>query len=130
VGFTLEFDGKNGVVRLTLDGILTDEILSNSYAALAKFVSSHGPCRAISDATKVTKFYVSSAAVRELARSAPAVPVGYMRVFVAPRDELYGMARMFQILGDKTRPDLHVVRTLEDAYRLLKIEAPEFVPVS
>jgi hypothetical protein len=36
---------------------------------------------------------------------------------------------MFQVLGEKTRPELHVVRTLEAAYTLLQLESPEFGPV-
>ena len=53
-----------------------------------------------------------------------------MRVFVAPKDLIYGMARMFQILGEATRPDLPVVRTMDEAYSLLQVESPEFSPVS
>lgn len=53
-----------------------------------------------------------------------------MRVLVVPKAIIYGMARMFQILGEKTRPDLHVVRTMDEAYRLLRVESPEFGPVS
>ena len=53
-----------------------------------------------------------------------------MRVIVVPIDFIFGLARMFQMLGEKTRPDLHVVRTLDEAYRLLQIESPEFRPVS
>lgn len=65
---------------------------------------------------RVTKFEVSSNAIRELAQSSPIIPAGYMRVIVAPQDFRYGMMRMFQILSEKTRPDLHVVRTMDEAY--------------
>ena len=36
---------------------------------------------------------------------------------------------MFQILSEKTRPDLHIVRTIDEAYRLLNVESPEFKPL-
>jgi hypothetical protein len=52
-----------------------------------------------------------------------------MRVFVAPLDSMYGMVPMFQILTDLTRPELHVVRSIDAAYRLLQVESPEFSPV-
>jgi hypothetical protein len=117
-------------VRLTLDGFVTDAILSDAYGAVARYMSSHGPCRAIVDTTNVTKFDVSSGFIRTLAKTAPAVPAGYMRVFVAPPDSTYGMVRMFQILTDLTRPDLHIVRSLDEAYRLLEVEAPGFSPIS
>jgi hypothetical protein len=37
---------------------------------------------------------------------------------------------MFQILGEEARPDLHIVHTIEEAYQLLYVQSPEFVPVS
>jgi hypothetical protein len=40
------------------------------------------------------------------------------------------MVRMFQILGEDTRPDLRIVRTMDEAHRLLGVESPEFSPVS
>ena len=52
-----------------------------------------------------------------------------MRVAVAPQDLLFGMIRMLQIRSEKTRPELHVVRTMDEAYRLLLVESPEFSPV-
>ncbi len=66
----------------------------------------------------------------ELANSAPAFPAATMRVLVAPRDISYGMVRMFQILGETKRPNMHVVRTMDEAYRLLCVESPEFGPIS
>jgi hypothetical protein len=52
-----------------------------------------------------------------------------MRVLVIPQIFIYGLARMFQILGEKTRPELQVVRTMDEAYFLLGVESPEFHPV-
>lgn len=51
------------------------------------------------------------------------------RVIVAPRDLVYGTARMFQVLSERTRKNVHVVRTLEQAYKILGIESPTFVPL-
>jgi len=36
---------------------------------------------------------------------------------------------MLQILSEEVRPELRVVRTMDEAYRLLLVEAPEFSPV-
>src|SRR5271165_1840827 len=130
VGFVLELDAKNNVLRVSLQGQVSDAVLSDGYAAVEKYVASHGPCRAIVDVSEVTKFEVSSHAIRQLARSAPALPVGHMRLVVAPQAHVYGMMRMFQMLGELTRPDLQVVRTMDEAYRLLRVESPEFSPVS
>jgi hypothetical protein len=53
-----------------------------------------------------------------------------MRILVIPKDFIFGMARMFQMITEKTRPELQVVRTLEDAYLLLKVETPDFRPIA
>jgi hypothetical protein len=129
VGCVLDFDAKNAVARVTLEGVVTDEGLSDCNATVTRYFASHPPCRGIVDFSKVTKFEVSSNTIRRLASSAPAIPRGYMRVFVTPNNFVYGMARMFQILSEKSRPDLHIVRTLEEAYKLLQLESPEFVPL-
>jgi len=129
VGCVLEFDAKNAVLRVTVDGLLTDKGLSDCNATVTRYYASHPPCRGIVDFSKVTKFEVSSDVIRRLASGSPAIPTENVRVFVTPTDVVYGTARMFQVLGEKTRPELHVVRTLEAAYKLLQLESPEFGPV-
>jgi hypothetical protein len=107
-----------------------NEIMRDIYAAVAGYVADHGPCRAITDLSGVTKGDVSPSAIWSLARQTPAIPKGYMRVIVAPDDSRYGMVRIFQILSELTRPDIQVVRTLDEAYRLLQVESPEFRPAA
>jgi hypothetical protein len=129
-GFILEFDAKNNVLRVTLEGHLTDAILSDACATMARCAASRPGCRGIADVTQVTHFDVSSYALRQLAETPPAIPPEQMRIFLAPTTFVYGMARMFQMLGERTRPNLHIARTLDEAYRLLQVESPEFHPVS
>lgn len=128
MGCVLEFDARNDVLRVTVEGLVTDESLMQCYTVVAKYFASHPPCRGILFFSN-TKFEVSSNTIRRIASSASAFPVGFTRVFVTPTDVVFGMARMFQMLGEKTRPDLHVVRTLEEAYKLLQLESPEFSAV-
>lgn len=129
MGFVLDFDARNKVLRVTLEGKLTDAVLLGSYAAAARYVASHPPCRGIVDFSEVTKFEVSSGAMMQLAKSAPAFPTASVRILVAPKDVSFGMARMFQMLGETSRPNLRVVRTMDEACRLLCVESPEFGPV-
>ena len=56
----------------------------------------------------------------------PAYGVGQEVALVAPTDLLYGLCRMFVILGEETRPNEHVVRTIGEAYQLLKVDSPQF----
>ncbi len=129
MGFVMDFDARNNVLRVTLEGQVTDAILSNGYTTAARQVASRPPCRGIWNFSPVTQFEVSSDTIRTLAESPPIIVAGQMRVVVAPQDFLYGTTRMFQLLGEETRPDLHVVRTMDEAYRLLGVESPEFGPV-
>ena len=126
MGFVMEYDARNNILRGTLEGRVTDAILLDYYGAAARYTTSHPPCRGIWDLSEVTKFDVSSDAIRQVAGRSPIIPTGYLRVIVAPQDLLFGMMRMLQILSETTRPDLRVVRTLDEAYRLLGVESPEF----
>jgi hypothetical protein len=73
-------------------------------------------------------FDVSSEAIRRLAARPPAFADGQATVFVASKDYVYGLARMFQMLGEGSRRNLRVVRTIDEAYRLLRVDSPEFRP--
>jgi hypothetical protein len=130
VNIVLDFDAKNNILRGTLEGRMTGAILLDFYATAKKYMASHPPCRGILDFSRVTDFEVSPDAIRQVAASPPALPAGYMRVLVIPQIFIYGLARMFQILGEKTRPELQVVRSMDEAYHLLGVDSPEFYPVS
>jgi hypothetical protein len=129
VAIVVDFDAKNNILRATVHGRMSGAILLDFYARIAKYVASHPPSHGIFDFSPVTEFEVSTSAIRQLAAAPPAFPPGSIRILVIPKDYIYGLARMFQILGEKTRPELQVVRTLEDAYRLLKVESPAFDPI-
>jgi hypothetical protein len=129
MGFVMDFDAKNQILRVTLDGRVTDEVLFESRAAMGKYLASHPLCHSIGDFSKAMRYDFSSDAVTQLAEG-PSLPTAAMRILVAPPDSVYGMARMFQILAEKTRPNVHVVRTMNEAYSLLQVTSPEFSPLS
>ena len=130
MGFVMDFDAKNNILRGTLEGPLTGAILLDCYEAATRYTASHPPCRGLWDFSKVgADADISIDIIRQVVGRSPIIPAGYMRVVVAPQDFLFGMMRMLQILSEEARPELHVVRTLDEAYRLLRIESPEFSPV-
>ena len=129
MGVAVDFDAQNNILRGTVDGRMTGAILLEFYARTAEYMASHPPCRGILDFSAVTDFELSADAIRQVAAAAPAFPSGYMRILVIPQVFIYGMARMFQILTEKTRPELQVVRTLDDAYLLLQVKSPKFSPI-
>ena len=131
MGFVLDFDAKHNILRGTLEGSLTDAILLDYYETAARYTASHPPCRGVWDFSKVVaRVDISTDTIRQMVKRSPIIPAGYMRVIVTPQDFLFGMMRMLQILSESVRPELHVVRTMDEAYRLLRVESPEFSPVS
>ena len=126
MGFFFEFDAVNSIMCCRWEGPVTDELLLEGYSAAGKLLASRPPCRAINDFSGVTGFDVSNETISRLAKMPSAVPVESMHVIVAPKDLPYGLARMFSILGEPTRPNLYVVRTVEVAHAFLEITSPQF----
>ena len=125
-----EFDERHFVIRWTLEGDITDEVWAE-YVRLSAATVPQLPAKAlILDLTGASSFKVSASALRDLAARVPALPGHFPRVIVARSDITYGLSRMFAILSEENRPHLSVVRTMEEAYQLLKIRSPEFRPLT
>jgi hypothetical protein len=67
----LEFDEGNNVLRATIDGDLTDAILLDAYAEMARCGAARPGCCGITDMTGVTRFDVSSETMSRLAKARP-----------------------------------------------------------
>jgi hypothetical protein len=132
MGFISEFDAKNNIPRGTIEGPVTDGLPLDYYGAAARYTASHPPCSGLRDFSKVAAGHleVSSDTIRQWVERPPIITAGYMRAVVAPQDFLFGMMRMLEILSQEARPELHVVRTMDEAYRLLLVESPEFTLVN
>jgi hypothetical protein len=73
-------------------------------------------CRAISTVG------ISTAGVGRIARRKNIFDPASLHVIVAPQDHIFGLARMGQALADQTVPNIVVVRTMEEAYKLLNLQ--------
>lgn len=126
-----EFDEVNRILLAQFGGPLTDESLGDAYRAIRRYSLVTDAKAGICDLSGVTEFAVSSEFVRRLAQSEPAMPKAEERprVVVVPQTHAFGLVRMFQILGEQSRPLFSVVRTMEEAMKFLRAEAPEFKPV-
>jgi hypothetical protein len=130
VGFVVDFDANNNILRVSLDGHLTDSIALSCAERVGGFAAAHPPRHGIVDLSKVTKYDVSPDIIRQLARTPPdRSQPAYPLVIVAPKEHAYGMSRMFQLLSETTRPNQHVVRTMDEAFEVLQVKSPSFVPV-
>ena len=125
--FIFEFAETQNILRLTLSGEMTDAAVMELWSKGVPVAASHSTSRLVVDTTGVTRFGVSPKPVTMLAKKHSAdLP---MRVIVAPNDVLYGTSRMFQTLTESTRKNVHIVRTMNDAYKVLGVESPEFVRI-
>ena len=119
--YYFEFDTGNRILPGTLEGRITDAEVGEIYRLMSRYVASLNPAAGIFDASGVASFDVSTDTIQYLAACDPPFPPGKPRYIVAPADFLFGMARMFQILGEEKRQDLRVVHSAEEVYRELGV---------
>ena len=129
MGCSFEFDPVNNILRYSWGGNLTDESLLKGDAAGRRLLAARPPCRGIQDFSSITRVDASSETIRKVASLPPAYGLDQAVVFVAPRDVVYGLSRMFVTVGEKSRPKAYVVRSMEEAYRLLEVASPQFSPI-
>ena len=129
--YIFEFDPVHRVILCTYTGRVTDSELQTYYRDAALNVQHTDPLAAILDFTGVTTFAASTSTVRQLAISDPALPdPARPRFIVAPSDHVYAMSRMYQLVGETTRPRLHVVRTLKEALSAIGVKESRFEKIS
>jgi hypothetical protein len=126
VDYSLQADSEHRVVLVTLGKVVTGESALAAYTAVEQFIAAQGPHSGITDLSEVEKLRVSADFVWLLAAEAPMIPDGMSRVAVAPRRDIFGMSRMFQILRDNRGSYLDVVHTLQEAFELLGLRSPQF----
>ena len=129
--YQIDFDSMNRILRARFEGRVTDDDLKSGYRFGQENVTRFDPLFGITDFSGVTTVAFSAQTMRDLARTKPIMPNSSRPVvFVAPSPDLFGMARLFELEGAEARPNLHVVRTPAEAYRVLNIRNPQFVPVT
>ena len=131
MGFRFEFDSLNKLLLARFEGRLTDEAGIEFYRAIRRYSTATDASAGIWDYSSVTEFAISSGFIRQLAEQEPAMPNATMRprIMVAPATVGFGLARMFQLMGERTRPLLKVVHTLDEALAALGIQSPHFEPL-
>jgi len=131
MAYRFEFDPVNKILLMRFEGRLTDESTVEFYEACWKYAAATDASAGIVDFSSVTEFAVSSEILRQLARQKSALPNATRRprVVVAPQTHAFGLFRMFQIVGEDTRPLLQVVHTMDEALAALGVQSPHFDPL-
>jgi hypothetical protein len=123
-----DFDLGNKIIRCRIDGTVTDGSLRKYYGACSNYGALNPTYAGLFDMSAVTFFAVSTQTIRELAMLPPAIPdPDVLRVIVAGSTQMFGLARMFDLHGSETRPNLHVVRTEKEALAILGVSEAKFV---
>jgi hypothetical protein len=127
VPYYFEVDSTNRIARCRFEGRLTDEELKECYRVAREIVALKDPHAGIVDLSAVTSFKVSLRTIYELANSPPIMlNPDRARVIVAEPLHIFGMARLFALVGQHTRPNLHVVRFEKEAWAILGVREPQF----
>jgi hypothetical protein len=126
--FRFEIDRGNKILLVRVEGRLTDEVLAEIYRAVRTHSSALDIVAGIVDFSSVTDWALSSVFLQELAKREPAMADSARRrlILVAPAAVGFGLARMFQMLGESTRPLLEVMRTREEALAALGAPSAQF----
>jgi hypothetical protein len=129
VPYYFEADSTNRIARCRFEGRLTDEELKECYRVASEIAALTDPRAGVVDLSGITSLKVSSRTILELANSPPIMPnPDRIRVIVAEPLHIYGMARMFGLAGQYSRPNLHVVRQADHAWAILGVLNPQFKP--
>ena len=124
--YVIDLDPTHEVLRVTMTGIVTDPVFREIYASLTRFAATGGPYALILDMSGVTSNQLSIETIRDMAKKAPAVPVGRPHVVVAPRPEDYGVGYMFELLRDGMGGQFHLVLSVDEAYAMLGVSSENF----
>jgi hypothetical protein len=128
--YYFDFDSANRILRCRLEGKITDEVLKEYYQLVGKYYTLTDPRASVLDMSSVTFLEISPQTIRELANSPPAIKdPSRPRCVIAASPQVFGMARMFELQGQDTRPNMHVVRTQKEAWAILGVSKPKFEPV-
>jgi hypothetical protein len=130
VPYHFDFEPTHKIARGRFEGRITDDELKKFYRESGAYFKKNKAHAGVSDLSGVTSFEISRETILQLASSDPALPdPKAIRVVIVPLPSLYGLARMFEITGERTRPNLHVVKTEQEAWAILGVWEPKFGPI-
>ena len=128
--YKVDFDPANRILRCRFEGRVTDDEFTDFSVSVARYVAQTNPRGGISDLSAVTSWEVTGRTIRMLASRPPGVPpITRHRVFIAPSDQIFEMMRTFQHEAEVTRPNMHVVRTINEALAILGVSEFNFEPI-
>ncbi|HEY4709761.1 MAG TPA: hypothetical protein VIH46_06300 [Candidatus Acidoferrales bacterium] len=128
--YHFEFDSTHRILRCRMDGRVTDDELRAYYRDAERCATETDPLAGILDLSGVTLFEVPPELVRELAKLPPVMlDPTRPRVLIATSAAVFGLARMFELQGQQSLPNLHVVHSEKEALAILRVVQTSFEPI-
>jgi hypothetical protein len=125
-----EFDSEHKILRLVLEGSIEGCEFVRLTAEIRAQAERLRPLAGITDGGGITNFEVTSQSLRSAALEGSPYPAATPRFIVAPSDYLFGLARMYELIGNHSEGRLQVVRKMEEALSALGAANAEFERVS
>ena len=117
----------NKILLARLQGTVTADVVAECYSLARKHWAATNARACVTDFSSVTDFAFSGELVRALVREELPMPDANRSLFlVMPTNVGYGLARMFQMMGEPTMPHVHVVRGVDEALAALDAKSPCF----
>ena len=118
----LKVDRQRRVVYSTFYGKITDAELLRHGNAIASDPDFNPRFSEIVDFTGVTNAAISESTLAAMAANPSIFSNSVLHIVVAPDDSLFELVTRFKNFAQSSRPNLFVVRTRAEAYRLLPVE--------
>ena len=117
----VEVDVKNRIVYSAFEGKISDSDLLAHGNVIKNHPDFNPEFSEIVDFSEVTELRVTVGFINSMAKSGSLYSPGSKHAVIAPHDLSFGIARMYQMLAQDTRPNLAVVRSMAEARRFVGI---------
>ena len=114
------------IIYSSFEGELNDEDILTHGTMLKHHPEFNPDFSEIVDFRKITRINVTVQFINSMAKSPSLFKPSSRHAVIAPHDLIYGIGRMYQMLAEETRPNMAVVRTLEEACKFLGIDSAGF----
>lgn len=122
MGVQFTIDVHKGLVVSTYYGEIYDADLFDVAGLIGSNPDFDPMFSEIVDFSGVTAVAISSIAIQQKARQESIFSPTSKHAVIAPQAHIFGLARMFEVYAEQTKPNIMVVRTLDEARKFLGLE--------
>lgn len=120
--YEFDFERTRRILRCRFQGEVNEEEFLKYYEELARHSRELTPAAGVADFSNAQPVRISRNLLQRVANEEPALHgMKAIRITIAPSPAVFGLARMFEIMGEHTRPNFHVVRTESEAWAILGV---------